>query len=234
MTALARLVGVVRTYTGTSAGSRPQQLQHVLRSVDLTLHAGDHVAVQGRSGAGKSTLLNVLGLLDAPTSGEYELDGRPTSTMRDAERAYVRATRLGFVFQAFHLVPYRSVLDNVAMGLAYRPGSRADRRRAAFDALERVGMADRAAESPAILSGGERQRVAIARATVGRPALLLCDEPTGNLDAENAAVMLAMFDDLLRDGLTVVVITHDDEVARSARRRLRLVDGRLVEHDPVA
>lgn len=198
-----------------------------LRSVDLTVDHGDFVAVVGRSGSGKSTLLNTLGLMDTPTSGTYRLDGFDTAALTPAERAGLRGSRIGFVFQSFHLIGSRSVADNVAMAGMYGDTGRRERRAAAHEMLGRVGLAGRADASPAVLSGGERQRVAIARALATRPALLLADEPTGNLDSSNAAGILDLFLELHAGGTTIVMITHDDAVAASARRQVVMADGVL-------
>jgi putative ABC transport system ATP-binding protein len=204
---------------------------HALREVDLTVHDGDHLAVVGASGSGKSTLLNVLGLLDRPTSGKYLLDGIDTGSLKDRDRAGERGRRLGFVFQSFHLLPHRSVEENVMMGELYRGGRRSDRADRALAALHRVGLGHRIGFLPTKLSGGERQRVAIARAIVGQPSLLLCDEPTGNLDSANTVSVLSLFDQLRSEGLTILVITHDDHVAAHAQRRVRMMDGMLMEVD---
>ena len=200
-----------------------------LRSVHLRVDPGEYVAIIGPSGSGKSTLLNVLGLLDRPTSGTYLLDGIDTAGLGDRARAAERGRRIGFVFQSFHLLAYRSVEENVMLSELYLGTSRKDRRRRAVEALERVGLGHRLGFAPIRLSGGERQRVAIARALLGEPSLLLCDEPTGNLDSVNTAAVLDLFDDLRAQGLTILVITHDGDVARRARRRVRMVDGRLTE-----
>jgi putative ABC transport system ATP-binding protein len=202
---------------------------HALRGVDLEVRAGDHLAIVGASGSGKSTLLNVLGLLDRPTDGQYLLDGIDTADLSDRRRAALRGRRIGFVFQSFHLLSHRPVEENVMLAELYRGESRSGRFERAVAALDRVGLGHRIGFLPTRLSGGERQRVAIARAIVGRPSLLLCDEPTGNLDSENTASVLSLFDDLRDSGLTIVVITHDDEVARHARRIVRMVDGTLHE-----
>lgn len=202
-----------------------------LDDVDLTVHRGDYLAVVGPSGSGKSTLLNVLGLLDRPTAGHFLLDSVDVADLGDGPRAVVRAQRLGFVFQSFHLLPNRTALENVMFGGLYQGVKRAERLRRAVTALERVGVAHRVGSLPGHLSGGERQRVAIARALAMRPSVLLCDEPTGNLDSTNTAAILDLFDDLIDDGLTIVVITHDHEVARRARRCVSITDGRLVEED---
>ena len=202
-----------------------------LRHVNLTVMSGDHLAVAGASGSGKSTLLNLLGLLDRPTQGAYLLDGLDTSELSDRQRAAERGRRLGFVFQAFHLLSHRPVEENVMLAELYRGESRAGRLQRAITALEVVGLGHRVGFLPTKLSGGEQQRVAIARAIVGSPSLLLCDEPTGNLDSQNTASVLALFDELRDRGLTIVVITHDHEVAAHAQRRVHMVDGRLTEVD---
>lgn len=204
---------------------------HALRDVDLQVRRGEHLSIVGPSGSGKSTLLNTLGLLDRPTSGSYWLDGVLTNTLGDPERTALRGSRIGFVFQSFHLLPYRTVDENVMLAETYRtprPGrarrTRAERARAA---LTRVGLGHRFGFLPGRLSGGERQRVAIARALMGEPALLLCDEPTGNLDSENTESVLALFDELQAQGMTLLVITHDDAVSGRAGRRVRIRDGML-------
>jgi putative ABC transport system ATP-binding protein len=202
-----------------------------LQNVDLIVMPGDHLAVAGASGSGKSTLLNLLGLLDRPTDGTYLLDGLDTSELTEGQRAAERGRRLGFVFQAFHLLSHRSVEENVMLAELYRGESRAGRLQRAIAALEVVGLGHRIGFLPTKLSGGERQRVAIARAIVGSPNLLLCDEPTGNLDSQNTASVLALFDELRERGLTILVITHDHEVAAHAQRRVHMVDGRLTEVD---
>ncbi|MFF3606848.1 ABC transporter ATP-binding protein [Streptomyces sp. NPDC002463] len=207
-----------------------------LREVDLTVRHGEHVSVVGPSGSGKSTLLNILGLLDRPTSGAYWLDGVLTRDLGDLERTALRGSRIGFVFQSFHLLPYRTVEENVMLAETYRaprPGrGRGTRRERAREALARVGLDHRAGFLPGRLSGGERQRVAIARALLGEPALLLCDEPTGNLDGENTESVLALFDVLQEQGMTLLVITHDDAVSARAGRRVHIHDGRLAQ-EPV-
>ena len=200
-----------------------------LRGVQLTVEAGDHVAVVGASGSGKSTLLNVLGLLDRPTGGSYRLDGIDTARLSDRQRAGERGRRIGFVFQSFHLLSHRPVEENVMLAELYRGESRRGRFERAVAALELVGLGHRIGFLPTRLSGGERQRVAIARAIVGSPSLLLCDEPTGNLDSENTAAVLDLFDELGAQGLTILVITHDNTVAARARRVVRMRDGVLDE-----
>jgi putative ABC transport system ATP-binding protein len=201
---------------------------HALRGVSLTVARGDYLAVMGASGSGKSTLMNILGCLDIPTSGSYLLDGVDVSRLSDRQLALVRNRRIGFVFQSFNLIPRTTALANVELPLAYA-GLRASQRRArAKAALSLVGLSDRAGHEPNQLSGGQQQRVAVARALVTAPALVLADEPTGNLDTQSSADVLAVLDRLNRSGRTIVLITHEDEVARHARRLIRLVDGRIV------
>jgi putative ABC transport system ATP-binding protein len=199
----------------------------VLAAVDLEMAEGEWVAVRGPSGSGKSTLLNILGLLDRPDAGVYELAGEDVSDLGDTRRAELRNRRIGFVFQSFNLLPRTSALENVAAPLLYRGIRRAARLARAREALERVGLADRADHDPTELSGGQLQRVAIARALVGEPALLLADEPTGNLDSRSGAEVLELFAALNRDGTTVLMITHDPTVAGRAQRRLVLDAGRV-------
>jgi putative ABC transport system ATP-binding protein len=216
------LRGLARTYPG------PPPVP-ALRPADLVIEAGDYVAVTGPSGSGKSTLLHLLGLLDAPTEGCYLLDGLDTSALRDRDRSALRGRRIGFVFQAFHLLPYRTALENVLLAGLYNQTSRGDRIRAAAGALDAVGLGHRLGALPTTLSGGECQRVAIARALVNRPSLLLCDEPTGNLDSRNAAALMELLDQLNAAGFTIVVITHDVQVAAHARRAVDISDGVLSE-----
>ncbi|QAY64514.1 ABC transporter ATP-binding protein [Xylanimonas allomyrinae] len=204
-------------------------LVEALRQVDLRVERGDYLSIVGPSGSGKSSLLNILGLLDRPTSGDYLLDGRPVGTAGERERARLRAQRIGFVFQAFHLLPQRTVLDNVVLATLYSGVPRARRTARARTALERVGLGHRLGFLPTTLSGGERQRVAVARALVTEPHLLLADEPTGNLDSASSAQVMSLFDELHAEGVTLAVITHDLAVSARAARRVRLVDGRLEE-----
>jgi putative ABC transport system ATP-binding protein len=199
----------------------------VLAAVDLEMAEGEWVAVRGPSGSGKSTLLNILGLLDRPDAGVYELAGEDVSNLGDTRRAELRNRRIGFVFQSFNLLPRTSALENVAAPLLYRGIRRSARLARAREALGRVGLADRADHDPTELSGGQLQRVAIARALVGEPALLLADEPTGNLDSRSGAEVLELFAALNRDGTTVLMITHDPMVAGRAQRRLVLDAGRV-------
>jgi putative ABC transport system ATP-binding protein len=202
---------------------------HALRGVSLTVVRGEYVAIMGASGSGKSTLMNILGCLDVPTTGRYHLDGVDVSRLTDRQLALVRNRRIGFVFQAFNLIPRMSALANVELPLAYAGLGAADRRRRANAALAMVGLADRAKHEPNQLSGGQQQRVAVARALVTAPALVLADEPTGNLDSQSTADMLGVLDRLNQAGRTIVLITHEPDVAAHARRVIRLVDGRVVQ-----
>jgi len=202
---------------------------HALRGVSLTVQRGEYVAIMGASGSGKSTLMNILGCLDIPTTGRYLLDGLDVSRLGDRQLALVRNRRIGFVFQSFNLIPRTTALANVELPLAYA-GLRAGERRArARAALAMVGLAERADHEPNQLSGGQQQRVAVARALVTAPALVLADEPTGNLDTASTADMLAVLDQLHDSGRTIVLITHENDVAAHARRLVRLVDGDVVE-----
>jgi ABC-type lipoprotein export system ATPase subunit len=200
-----------------------------LRGVDLTVYPGDWVAIVGPSGSGKSTLLNILGCLDRPTTGTYLIDGTDVARFTERERTAARARSIGFVFQAFHLLGHRTAVENVMLAEMYAGVDRAGRRERALAALERVAMAHRRDFLPTRLSGGEQQRVAIARAMLGSPRLLLCDEPTGNLDSASTESLMLLFDALARQGLTLVVVTHDEDVAAHAGRAVRIVDGRLSE-----
>lgn len=202
---------------------------NALRGVNLTVNEGEYLAIIGPSGSGKSTMLNTLGLLDRPSTGTYRLDGIATGELSEDERADLRGRAIGFVFQSFHLLPNRSVLDNVVLATAYAGVHKDERVPLALRALERVGLSHRTGFFPTTLSGGERQRVAIARAVSTSPRLLLADEPTGNLDRENSQRIMELFDDLSHEGLTIVMITHDAHVAEVAGRRVRIADGHLTE-----
>ena len=200
-----------------------------LVDVDLKVHRGEWLAIAGPSGSGKSTLLNIMGLLDVQTSGTYRFNGIDVDGLRDPQRAGLRSRAIGFVFQAFHLIAHRTVLENVMLSEVYRKGPRRYRSERAASALAQVGLSERANYLPTRLSGGERQRVAIARAIMGSPRVLLCDEPTGNIDSVTTASVLDLFAELNRGGLTIVTITHDADVAGRANRQVRIVDGVLKE-----
>lgn len=223
MDAAVELVGVSLTYPGPPPVA-------ALQESNLRVERGEYVTVVGPSGSGKSTFLNIVGLIDVPTAGTYWLDGLDTAALRDRERTSLRGSRIGFVFQSFHLLPHRSALENVMLALVYDAQTpRSNRRALAFEALDRVGLGHRAQFVPTQLSGGEKQRVAIARALVSQPSLLLCDEPTGNLDTRTAETVLAVLDKLHADGMTIVMITHDLHVAARASRTVTIRDGILTE-----
>lgn len=205
---------------------------NALRGVDLTVEAGEYMAIMGPSGSGKSTLMHILGCLDVPSDGEYYLDGVPVSAMSSRALARIRNEKVGFVFQSFNLLPRASTLRNVELPMLYAGVKRHERKRRALEALERVGLAQRAKHLPSQLSGGQRQRVAVARALVNTPAILLADEPTGNLDSRTGQDLLRLFDELHQQGHTVILVTHDSAVASRARRVIQIVDG-LVADAPV-
>jgi putative ABC transport system ATP-binding protein len=207
---------------------------HALRGVSLQVAWGEYVAVVGSSGSGKTTLMNLIGCLDAPSEGEYLLAGVDVADVEDDELADVRNRFIGFVFQSYNLIPRRSALANVELPLAYAGVTRAWRRELALGALRQVGLADRVNHLPSELSGGQQQRVAIARALVTNPALILADEPTGNLDTVATREVLALLDHLHEQGRTIVLITHEAEVASHAQRTIRLRDGRIVSQEPAA
>jgi putative ABC transport system ATP-binding protein len=205
------------------------QTVHALRGITFGVGAGDYVAIMGASGSGKTTLMNILGCLDVPDGGRYLLDGVDVRYLEDDELAVIRNSRIGFVFQSYNLVPRTSALQNVELPLVYAGVRRKDRERRAFAALRHVGLADRVRHLPSELSGGQQQRVAIARALVNNPAVVLADEPTGNLDSHSGAEVLEIFAGLNREGRTIVLITHEDAVAEQARRVVKLRDGEIVE-----
>jgi ABC-type lipoprotein export system ATPase subunit len=217
---MVQLAGVSRRYGAVAP-------VEALRDVDLEIRTGEWVAIVGASGSGKTSLLNIVGCLDRQTSGSYRLNGVEVAALDDRERAGLRSTHIGFIFQSFHLLSYRTVLENVMLSEAYARRPRAGRAGRARTALASVGLVDRTEFLPTRLSGGERQRVAIARALLNGPELLLCDEPTGNLDTATTASMLELLGGLHDEGLTIVVITHDPDVARRAERQVRIVDGQI-------
>ena len=216
---LIRLQNISRRY---QMGS---EIVHALRGVSLEIARGEYVAIMGPSGSGKSTLMNVLGCLDTPTEGNYELNGVYVSQMNDNHLAEIRNREIGFVFQTFNLLARSNALRNVELPLIYAGVPAHDRKRIALDALAQVGLADRVHHKPNELSGGQRQRVAVARALVNNPAILLADEPTGNLDSKTGNEIMALFEDLWRKGNTIILVTHEEDIARHAKRIIRLHDG---------
>ena len=221
--------GVKKVYTmGTNK-------VYALRGVDLKVTPGEMIAVMGSSGSGKSTLMNILGCLDVPTEGTYSLDGIKVNGMSKNQLADLRNQKLGFVFQGFNLLPRTSAIDNVELPLLYdRSGRKLDTRQLAKEALERVGLGDRLDHQPSELSGGQQQRVAIARALVTQPKLLLADEPTGNLDSRTSVEVMALFQELNEQGITVLLVTHEPDVAQYAKRIVEVRDGRIIRDHPVA
>lgn len=205
---------------------------YALRDISLDIHRNEYVAFMGPSGSGKSTLMNILGCLDSPTSGDYLLNGTNVSRMTDSELAYVRNKEIGFVFQTFNLLPRLTALDNVALPLIYAGYSKRQRDEAARTALTNVGLGDRTGHKPNELSGGQRQRVAVARALVNDPSIILADEPTGNLDTKTSYEIMALFDELHSKGNTIILVTHEEDIALYARRIVRLRDG-VIESDRV-
>jgi len=207
---------------------------HALTDVHLEIRKGEYVSIAGPSGGGKTTLLSILGLLDAPTDGEYLLDGRPVATLSAADRAQVRNRQIGFVFQAFNLIGDLTVQENVELPLTYRGMSAVERKHRVAEALEKVGMSNRARHFPPQLSGGQQQRVAVARAVAGDPAILLADEPTGNLDSSNGEAVMELLQQLHQGGATICMVTHDPRYAAHADRSVELFDGRVVREPELA
>ena len=210
-----------------------EEIVYVLKGIDLEIGKGEYVALMGPSGSGKSTLMNLLGCLDTPTSGQYILNGKQVSKMQDDELAGIRNKEIGFVFQTFNLLPRTTALDNVALPMIYAGYSKADRRARASEVLTQVNLTDRMDHEPNQLSGGQRQRVAIARALVNKPSIILADEPTGNLDSKTSLEIMALFDEIHKNGNTVILVTKKKEIAEYADRIIRLRDG-MIESDTLA
>ncbi len=222
---LIRLRGVERTYAMGGGEVR------ALDGVDLEIAGGEYLAIMGPSGSGKSTLMNILGCLDTPSGGSYELAGTQVQDLDDDQLAAIRNREIGFVFQTFNLLPRADAVANVALPLLYAGLDRAERRRRAEEALGRVGLGDRLDHRPNELSGGQCQRLAIARALVNQPSIVLADEPTGNLDSKTSEEIIGLFDELSRAGTTLILVTHEDDIAAHARRQIRLRDGRVVSDE---
>ena len=223
--ALIRLQNVSRRY------QMGAETVHALRDVSLEIQRGEYVAIMGPSGSGKSTMMNLIGCLDTATSGRYELNGIGVSDMDDNQLAEIRNREIGFVFQTFNLLARSNALHNVELPLIYAGVPAEERRQVALDALTQVGLADRIHHKPNELSGGQRQRVAVARALVNQPSILLADEPTGNLDSKTGAEIMALFDELSRKGNTIIVVTHEEDIARQSRRIIRLRDGLIASDE---
>lgn len=209
-----------------------QETVHVLKGIDLDIKKGEYVAIMGSSGSGKSTLMNILGCLDTATAGNYILNGKDVSQMSDDELADIRNTEIGFVFQTFNLLPRTTALDNVALPMIYAGASKSERAERASEVLTDVGLADRMDHKPNQLSGGQRQRVAVGRALVNKPSIILADEPTGNLDSKTSLEIMQLFDDIHANGNTVIMVTHEEDIAEHAKRIIRLTDG-MVSSDIV-
>jgi len=225
---VTELRGVTKTYFKPDGSV----MVEALRGVDITINQGEYVAIMGASGSGKSTLMNILGCLDRPTSGEYLLDGAPVDSLDDEHLSVVRGEKIGFVFQAFNLIPQLTIEENVSVPLFYQGVPKQRRLDRAIDRLELVGLGDRTGHRPRELSGGQQQRVAIARALVGDPVVLMADEPTGNLDSKTGEAILKLIEELHDQGMTILMVTHDDDIAERCERIIRLRDG-LVESDRV-
>jgi putative ABC transport system ATP-binding protein len=221
---------VIRIENVTKEYKMGEEIVRALRGVSLSIFRNEYVAIMGPSGSGKSTMMNLLGCLDTPTSGKYEFNGKDVATMEDDELAEIRNKEIGFVFQTFNLLPRSTALQNVELPLVYAGVPKEERRARALDALQSVGLGDRIHHKPNELSGGQRQRVAIARALVNNPAIILADEPTGNLDTKTSAEIMNIFETLYEQGNTIIVVTHEEDIARHARRIVRLRDG-LIESD---
>lgn len=205
---------------------------YVLKGIDLQIHKGEYVALMGPSGSGKSTLMNLLGCLDTPTAGTYVLNGKDVSKMEDDELAGIRNKEIGFVFQTFNLMPRTTALDNVALPMIYAGYDKSSRTKRATTVLTQVGLADRMDHKPNQLSGGQRQRVAVARALVNHPSIILADEPTGNLDSKTSVEIMNLFDEIHANGNTVILVTHEEDIAKHAHRIIRLKDGMIESDNP--
>lgn len=223
---------VIKLQGLTKVFSTDEVETHALSDVSLEIGRGEYVSIDGPSGCGKSTLLSILGLLDSPTRGSYELNSRPVADLPASERARIRNREIGFIFQSFNLIGDLTVFENVELPLTYRGMRPAERRQRVIDALERVGMAPRAKHVPSQLSGGQQQRVAVARAVAGEPVILLADEPTGNLDSKSGEAVMDLLRELHQTGATICIVTHDPRYARHAERNFHLFDGRVVD-EPV-
>jgi putative ABC transport system ATP-binding protein len=221
MSLVIKIRGIIRDFP------LGQEIVKVLKGIDLDIERGEYVALMGPSGSGKSTLMNILGCLDTPTAGTYELNGNDVSNMTQDELAEVRNKEIGFVFQTFNLLPRTTALDNVALPMIYAGASKAKRIERAEEVLENVGLADRMDHKPSQLSGGQRQRVAVGRALVNKPSIILADEPTGNLDSKTSLEIMNLFDEIHANGNTVIVVTHEEDIAAHAHRIIRLIDGQV-------
>ena len=219
MSLVIKIRGIIRNFP------LGNELVKVLKGIDLEIERGEYVALMGPSGSGKSTLMNLLGCLDTPTDGTYELNGKDVSNMSQDELAEIRNKEIGFVFQTFNLLPRTTALDNVALPMVYAGATKEERKNRAEKVLTNVGLADRMDHKPSQLSGGQRQRVAIGRALVNKPSIILADEPTGNLDSKTSLEIMGLFDDIHKKGNTVIIVTHEEDIAKSAHRVIRLVDG---------
>jgi len=221
MSLVIKIRGIIRDFP------LGQEIVKVLKGIDLDIERGEYVALMGPSGSGKSTLMNLLGCLDTATAGSYELNGNAVSNMTQDELAEIRNKEIGFVFQTFNLLPRTTALDNVALPMIYAGASKAQRIERAEEVLENVGLADRMDHKPSQLSGGQRQRVAVGRALVNNPSIILADEPTGNLDSKTSLEIMTLFDEIHANGNTVIVVTHEEDIAAHAHRIIRLIDGQV-------
>jgi putative ABC transport system ATP-binding protein len=219
MSLVIKIRGIIRNFP------LGNELVKVLKGIDLEIERGEYVALMGPSGSGKSTLMNLLGCLDTPTDGTYKLNGKDVSNMSQDELAEIRNKEIGFVFQTFNLLPRTTALDNVALPMVYAGATKEERKNRAEKVLTNVGLADRMDHKPSQLSGGQRQRVAIGRALVNKPSIILADEPTGNLDSKTSLEIMGLFDDIHKKGNTVIIVTHEEDIAKYAHRVIRLVDG---------